>query len=70
MKHSITYLDNATVVTFEDGEVVIIDENVEGWKELRFADKWLEFVHDDGRYIEFYVDGNVTVHYGDGPQGA
>ncbi len=61
MKHSLTYLDNTTIVTFNRA-MVIIDENLEGWEVvednyygcLTFKDKDKQFRVYHGGLVEWY----------------
>ena len=79
MNYTITYLDDSTIVIFDHGRVVIIDENLEGWKvrkaqwgfRLDFSRKTRScrvfpraiFWHQDG---ELHRDGAPAVIYADG----
>ncbi len=47
MKHTLTFLENSTIITWSDGEVAIIDVNLEGWIEWAINPKWLEYMKYD-----------------------
>ena len=72
MKHSITYLDNSTIICWEDGRIVIVEENLEVCT-MESSRSWVTFSAFSGRSISACADGTVErrqhnkLHCDDGP---
>ncbi len=59
MKHSITYLKDATIVCLEDGKTLIVDGNLEGWYVVFDCD-WMIFKQGN-RKCELNIEEGTTL---------
>ncbi len=62
MKHSITYLEDTTIIVFNDGTTAIVDKNLEGWK-LAYAHETAVYFKLDGSGFEISASGRREWHY-------